>query len=143
MLDPVVSSLSSGRGLDSVLFLCVSSKTVSQSESARRPPYRKGIMVSTTVRRRRRSVSQSSSSMGSRLLLLLTASWSLLLSSSSSSSIIFVDGRRLNMAADQSIVTEIELAHAIGNYDSLFTLHASRCMVRLSWLMRFGLVARG
>ena len=87
-------------------------------------PYRKGIMVSTTVRRRRRSVSQSSSSMGSRLLLLLTASWSLLLSSSSSSSIIFVDGRRLNMAADQSIVTEIELAHAIGNYDSLFTLHA-------------------
>ena len=35
-----------------------------------------------------------------------------------------MDGRRLNMAADQSIVTEIELAHAIGNYDSLFTLHA-------------------
>jgi hypothetical protein len=52
--------------------------------------------------------------MGILLLLLLTAS----------SSIIFVDGRRLNLAADESIVTEIELAHTIGNYDSLFTLHA-------------------
>ena len=30
----------------------------------------------------------------------------------------------LTWPADQSIVTEIELAHAIGNYDSLFTLHA-------------------
>jgi len=28
------------------------------------------------------------------------------------------------VAADQSIVTEIEAAHAIGNYESLFTLHA-------------------
>ena len=74
-------------------------------------------MVSTIIVRRRRSVCQSSSPVGILLLPLL-----LLIIIAS---ITLVEGRRLlDVAADRSIVTKIEAAHAIGNYGSLFTLHA-------------------
>ena len=74
-------------------------------------------MVSTIIVQRRRSVCQSSSPVGILLLPLL-----LLIIIAS---ITLVEGRRLlDVAADRSIVTKIEAAHAIGNYGSLFTLHA-------------------
>ena len=74
-------------------------------------------MVSTIIVRRRRSVCQSSSPAGILLLPLLLI---IIIAS-----ITLVEGRRLlDVAADRSIVTKIEAAHAIGNYGSLFTLHA-------------------
>ena len=83
-------------------------------------------MVSTIIVRRRRSVCQSSSSAGILLLLPLPLLLLLLIIAS----IPLVEGRRLlDVAADRSIVTEIEAAHAIGNYGSLFTLHAEFVVV--------------
>ena len=78
-------------------------------------------MVSTIIVRRRRSVCcQSSSPAGILLLLPLPLLLLIIIAS-----MTLVEGRRrLDVAADRSIATEIEAAHAIGNYGSSFTLHA-------------------